>query len=101
MMLMTRKLEESEVAAALARLNEGLDPAWQLVNGKLHKRFRFADFISAFAFMTRVALAAEKMNHHPEWSNLYREVTIDLTTHEAGGISEKDFVLAGMVEELV
>lgn len=73
-------------------------PGWALVDGKLHREYRFTDFIGAFGFMTRVALAAEAMNHHPEWFNVYNRVSIDLTTHDAGGISERDFALAAKID---
>ena len=69
-------------------------PGWQRVHGKLHREYRFADFAGAFAFMARVALVAEKTDHHPEWCNVYNRVTVDLVTHEVGGISERDFALA-------
>ena len=69
-------------------------PDWQTMNGKLHREYRFADFGEAFAFMARAALVAEKSDHHPEWFNVYNRVIVDLVTHEAGGISERDFALA-------
>jgi 4a-hydroxytetrahydrobiopterin dehydratase len=75
-------------------------PAWALANGKLHREYRFADFVEAFGFMTRAALVAEAMNHHPEWSNVYRTVVVDLVTHDAGGISDLDFTLAAKLEAL-
>ena len=78
-------LDESALAIALAKL-----PGWQLRDGKLHREFVFADFVAAFGFMTRAALVAERMNHHPEWFNVYKRVRVDLTTHEAGGISQRD-----------
>lgn len=67
---------------------------WRLEQGKLHREFVFADFVQAFGFMAQVALVAEAANHHPEWRNVYRRVVVDLTTHEAGGITERDFMLA-------
>ena len=78
---------------------ESLETGWQLDEGKLHRLFVFGDFIEAFGFMTRVALHAEKMNHHPEWSNVYKSVDVYLTTHEAGGITELDFKLANIMEQ--
>jgi 4a-hydroxytetrahydrobiopterin dehydratase len=75
-------------------------PGWRLVDGKLHRDLAFADFVAAFGFMTQVALLAETMNHHPEWRNVYNRVTIDLTTHDVGGISDKDFVLAAKIDEV-
>ena len=75
---------------------------WSVVDGKLHGEFRFADFVSAFAFMTKVAFAAERMNHHPEWRNVYNRVTIDLVTHEADDqISRLDVELAEIISRLV
>lgn len=97
---MTEKLRASDIQASLAKLNLLAREAWQIKNGKLHKTFIFTDFISAFAFMTSVALAAEKMNHHPEWFNSYKRVEIDLITHEVGGISERDFFLAAAIEKM-
>jgi len=73
---------------------------WGLKNNKLHREFKFANFIEAFGFMTQVALIAERSNHHPEWFNVYNKVVIDLTTHEAGGISERDFDLAKQMDDL-
>ena len=85
----------------LGKLNKNLQgEPWIVENGKLHKEFIFADFIEAFGFMTRAALCAQAMNHHPEWFNVYKKVVIDLTTHEAGGISMLDFKLAGKLEKL-
>jgi 4a-hydroxytetrahydrobiopterin dehydratase len=71
-------------------------PQWRLsADGKtIEREFRFADFRAAFAFMTRVALAAERADHHPEWSNVYNRVTVRLTTHDAGGLTDNDFALA-------
>ena len=67
---------------------------WSLLDNKLHREFIFSDFVAAFGFMTQVALIAERFNHHPEWFNVYKKVVVDLTTHEANGISTKDFDLA-------
>jgi 4a-hydroxytetrahydrobiopterin dehydratase len=71
-----------------------------LKDGKLNKTFVFTSFVDAFGFMTRVALHAEKLNHHPEWFNVYNRVEIDLTTHEAGGLTVRDFNLATAIDEL-
>ena len=73
---------------------------WSLVDGKLHKEFQFEDFIQAFGFMTRAAIHAEKMNHHPEWFNVYNKVKVDLMTHDAGGITENDIKLAKILNSL-
>lgn len=87
---MPKKLDESEVSA---RLSDEL-PGWRLQDGKLRREFRFRDFSEAFAFMTRVAMLAESRNHHPDWSNVYDRVTIELWSHDAGGITERDVALA-------
>jgi 4a-hydroxytetrahydrobiopterin dehydratase len=73
---------------------------WSLVDGKLHKELQFGDFNEAFGFMARVALIAEKLDHHPEWFNVYNTVKIDLTTHDAGGISQRDLDFASRVDGL-
>ncbi len=73
---------------------------WSLVDGKLHKEFQFEDFNQAFGFMTRAALHAEKMNHHPEWFNVYNKLKVDLMTHDAGGITENDIKLAKILNSL-
>jgi len=73
-------------------------PGWELVNGKLHREYKFPDFVHAFGFMATAAIAIEKMNHHPEWFNVYNRVVVDLTTHDAGGISQRDFELARLLE---
>jgi 4a-hydroxytetrahydrobiopterin dehydratase len=83
------KLSESELARAL----EGL-PGWQLADGKLAREFSFRDFNAAFGFMARVALVAEQMNHHPEWSNVWNRVRVALVTHDAGGLTSLDLELA-------
>ncbi len=88
------KLTEAEIQNELTKLN-----GWEVVDGKLHKVYQFPDFVSAFAFMTKVALWAEKLDHHPEWFNVYNRVVIDLTTHDAGGISQKDFLLAQKIDQ--
>ncbi len=94
-MAKVKKLKAAEVASRLAKL-----PKWSLANAKLHREYKFADFVQAFGFMSRVALVAESMNHHPEWFNVWSTVKIDLSTHDAGGISEKDFALAEKIEAL-
>ena len=89
------KLSETEIAAALAKL-----PEWKLENGKLHREYKFPDFVAAFAFMTGVALTAQAMDHHPEWFNVWNTVRVDLATHDAGGITALDVKLAHAMEEL-
>lgn len=83
------QLDAAAVESELARLD-----GWSLDGAKLHKTYTFPDFVEAFAFMTRVAVLAEEQDHHPEWRNVYRTVEVHLTTHDAGGISERDFRLA-------
>ena len=75
--------------------------AWSLVNGKLRRELRFADFVEAFGFMSRVALVAEAMGHHPEWSNVWNRVVIELTTHDTGGLSNLDLQLAQRIDALM
>ena len=91
----TRKLTDTEISARL----EGIS-GWTVENEKLHKEFQFESFVEAFGFMASVALIAESMNHHPEWFNVYNRVTVDLATHDAGGISALDFELAKKVDAL-
>ncbi|MEM9892277.1 MAG: 4a-hydroxytetrahydrobiopterin dehydratase [Actinomycetota bacterium] len=83
-------LTDDEVTAGLAGL-----PGWERRGDTIHVEYRFADFAAAFAFMTEAAIHAEKRNHHPEWSNVYNRVSIDLTTHDAGGLTSYDLELAG------
>ena len=84
-----RKLGDAEIAEAL-----GAAPGWTLRAGKLHREFRFRNFNQAFGFMTRAALVAEKMDHHPEWRNVYKTVEVVLSTHDAGGVTARDIALA-------
>ena len=87
------QLTSAELATALASL-----PGWAVVNAKLHREYRFPDFVHAFGFMATAAIAIEKMNHHPEWFNVYNKVIVDLTTHDAGGITQKDVDLARLLD---
>lgn len=89
------KLSPNELDAALSQLN-----GWSLQQDKLHRLFQFNSFVEAFGFMASVALVAESMGHHPEWFNVYNRVTVDLTTHDAGGITQKDVELAQKMNEL-
>ena len=89
------KLSETDVQARLPSLT-----GWSLVNGKLHREYKFADFAEAFGWMAQAALAAEKQDHHPEWFNVWNKVVVDLTTHDAGGISERDFTMAARMNQL-
>jgi len=94
---MAAKLSGEDRAKALAALGE-----WRLVDGRdaIARRFVFADFNAAFGFMTRVALVAEKADHHPEWSNVWNRVDVALSTHDAGGLTAKDFALAKAMDAL-
>lgn len=95
---MVEQLNEAERAAALDRLGE-----WDYDDARdaLTRSFLFADFSEAFAFMTRVALLAEKADHHPEWSNVWNRVDILLTTHDAGGLSSRDVQMAAAIDNLL
>lgn len=90
------KLDKQQALPLLAAL-----PQWQYdeARGAITREFRFADFAQAFAFMTEIALAAEKRDHHPEWSNVYNRVSITLTTHDAGGLTQRDIDLAGVADQ--
>jgi 4a-hydroxytetrahydrobiopterin dehydratase len=94
---MSQKLSAEARKAALAKLS-----GWSEVKGRdaISKRFVFADFNAAFGFMTRVALAAEKLDHHPEWSNVYKTVDVTLSTHDAGGLTERDVTLAQTMDKI-
>jgi len=89
------RLDDAEIRRRLERL-----PGWTLRNGKLHREFTFPDFVLAFAFMSAAALRAEAMGHHPEWSNVYNRVAIDLATHDAQGVTQLDFELAEQMQAL-
>jgi len=91
----TKKLSESEIKVSL-----GAVPGWTIEDGKLYREFLFPRFVEAFGFMASVATVCEKQDHHPEWFNVYNKVQISLTTHEAGGISECDFVLARSIDDI-
>ncbi len=95
-MAAAEKLSETQIGEAVASL-EG----WELRNGKLHRDFKFDNFVDAWGFMSRVALLAEKMDHHPEWFNVWNTVRIDLSTHEVGGLSNFDVELAKKINVLV
>ncbi len=95
---MTTKFNNTDIATALSKLNTSALSPWEINDHKLCKSFNFKDFAQAFGFMSAIALYAEQQNHHPEWSNIYNRVNIALTTHDAGGISQKDFNLAHAVE---
>ncbi|HEY8140699.1 MAG TPA: 4a-hydroxytetrahydrobiopterin dehydratase [Nitrososphaera sp.] len=90
-----QKLSEQDIQEQVAKL-EG----WKVIGGKVNKTFEFENFVQAFGFMTRVAMEAEKMNHHPEWFNVYNRVRIDLMTHDVGGISNYDIKLAKIIDRI-
>ena len=90
------RLSQEEIDEQLKSL-----PGWSVVNEKLHKEFLFDSFNQAFGFMTRAAMEIEKMNHHPEWFNIYNKITIELTTHDAGGITGNDINLARILNSLL
>jgi len=90
------RLSQAEIEQELKNL-----PGWRIINEKLHKEFQFESFNQAFGFMTRSAMEIEKMNHHPEWFNVYNKITIELTTHDAGGITKNDVNLAKILNSLV
>jgi 4a-hydroxytetrahydrobiopterin dehydratase len=94
---MTKRLAAPDRDKALADIS-----GWTLAADakSIHKSFRFADFSAAFGWMTRVALAAEAMNHHPDWSNVYATVTVSLSTHDADGLTRRDFDLAAIMDRL-
>jgi 4a-hydroxytetrahydrobiopterin dehydratase len=87
------KLTDAQIAAGLAKL-----AGWKVKKGKLHREYKFADFAHAFGFMATAAPTIEKNDHHPEWANVYNSVTVDLSTHSAGGITKKDLDLAALLE---
>lgn len=89
------KLDDDTIRARLSEI-----PGWEFEAGKLHRTFLFENFVGAFGFMSQVALMAEARNHHPDWSNVYNRVVIALNTHDAGGISERDFELAAAINAL-
>jgi 4a-hydroxytetrahydrobiopterin dehydratase len=89
------KLTTEQIQGALSAL-----PGWSVVNDKLHREYQFADFIHAFGFMATAAIAIEKMNHHPEWFNVWNRVRVDLTTHDSGGITAKDVTLAATLDKI-
>jgi 4a-hydroxytetrahydrobiopterin dehydratase len=89
------RLSDVELNSALSQLQ-----GWSIKDGKLHRQYQFGSFVEAFGFMSSLALVAESMGHHPEWFNVYNRVAIDLTTHDSGGITQKDVDLAKRANEL-
>jgi 4a-hydroxytetrahydrobiopterin dehydratase len=90
-----QKLSDSEIKKEMSKLT-----GWKIVDGKLNRTIEFADFNEAFGFMTRVAMEVEKLNHHPEWFNVYNRVKIELVTHDVGGLSNFDFKLANIINRI-
>ena len=90
-----KRLTDEEIQQRLQQVK-----GWSLENGKLHRAFECKDFVAAFGNMTRVALVAESMNHHPEWFNVWNKVVIDLNTHSVKGISDLDFALAEKIDQI-
>ncbi len=95
-MTLPKKLTEEEIRRRLPEI-----AGWDLIDEKLHRELVFADFSAAFGFMARLALAAEKQDHHPDWSNSWNRVTIDLVTHASGGVTDRDFRLASAANALL
>ena len=89
-----QKLSDTELRSVLTELR-----GWVIDQGKLHREYKFPDFVHAFGFMATAAVAIEKMGHHPEWFNVYNRVAVHLTTHDAGGITSKDIELAKLLDE--
>lgn len=96
------KLEQLQIDTLLTEVNDTLptEQHWQIIDGKLYKQFVFTNFIQAFGWMTQVAMHAEKLIHHPEWSNVWNKVDVYLVTHDAGGLSELDFKMVKRMEKL-
>jgi len=92
---MMKPFSQSELANVLTQLKD-----WEILEGKLHRDLKFKSFVEAFGFMSSVALVAESKGHHPEWFNVYNRVTIDLITHDAGGITRQDTELASIINDL-
>lgn len=98
---MADKLADQEIADRLALLNTQAAGEWVIANNRLSKEFVFVDFAAAFAFMSRCVVWIERLNHHPEWCNVYNRVSVQLMTHETGGLSQLDFALARKMDECV
>ncbi|MDG1045881.1 MAG: 4a-hydroxytetrahydrobiopterin dehydratase [Bacteroidia bacterium] len=92
-----QKLDNKEIVSRMKLINNN----WVLIENFIQRRFIFDDFVKAFSFMTSVSLIAEKQNHHPNWENVYNEVIINLSTHDAEGLTEKDFNLALNIDQLI
>ena len=99
-MTIGNRLSASQIQSELKKLNHASGAEWKIQQDKLYKQFAFNDFADAMQFMQKVAEEADKIDHHPEWCNVYNRVTVNLTTHSAGGITELDFQLASKMQEL-
>lgn len=99
---MTDGAPVSDPLLSISELAERLDTlgGWELVEGRLHKEFRFADFVEAFGFMTRVALVAERLDHHPDWTNVWNRVDVTISSHDAGGLTARCVALAEACDRL-
>jgi 4a-hydroxytetrahydrobiopterin dehydratase len=93
--MVIRALSEDEIRSRMESR-----PEWKLASDRISRSFRFGSFVEAFGWMSSVALVAEKLNHHPEWRNVYSKVEVELTTHDVGGLSERDFELAAEMDRL-
>jgi 4a-hydroxytetrahydrobiopterin dehydratase len=93
--MVVQALSQDEIRARMAER-----PEWELAGDRITRSFRFGSFVEAFDWMSKVAPVAEKLNHHPEWRNVYARVDVELTTHDAGGLSERDFELAAEMDRL-
>jgi 4a-hydroxytetrahydrobiopterin dehydratase len=96
---MIERLTAEQIETNLQHLNDKLECTWRIKQGKLTKQFTFSNFVDAFEFMKKVAIHAEKINHHPEWSNIYNKVVVELTTHDVGSLTTLDFELALNMEK--
>ncbi|NJN49671.1 MAG: 4a-hydroxytetrahydrobiopterin dehydratase [Alkalinema sp. RL_2_19] len=92
----TTVLPTAEITQQLSQIS-----GWEVKAGKLHRQFKFDDFVAAFGFMASMAIVSESMGHHPEWFNVYNQVTVDLTTHDAGGLTQKDLDWAKQANKIV
>jgi len=98
---MKERLSQDVIDTSLSELNKAFHHSWEIKEGKLYTEFKFPNFVSAFGFMTQVAIIAEKLDHHPEWSNVYATVKVQLVTHEAGGVTSRDLELAERISDLI
>lgn len=99
-MIMLKRFNQDEINIYLESLNKDSSEPWKIIDSKLYREFIFPNFVSAFGFITKVAILAERANHHPEWSNVYNKVKIHLSTHDVSGISKRDFELAKEISKL-